>query len=83
MATSAPQPLCASASSQPSGAAGKQPYVDKMRESVVGGLKDVPPVTDADKDTAAPIKKKGGRDPITNKSPWTKEVSGFVFWRQY
>ena len=82
MATSAPQPSPATASGQPSGASGKQPYVDKMREPVVGGLKGVPPVTDAAKDLAAPVKKKGGRDPITNKSPWTKEVRGFVSCRR-
>ena len=65
---------------QPSRASEKEPCKeasggkagDKMKDGT--GLKHVTPVVDPSKANEAPVKRKGGREPITNKSPWTKEV---------
>ena len=65
---------------QPSRASEKEPCEeasggkagDKMKDGT--GLTDVAAVEDPSKANEAPVKRKGGREPITNKSPWTKEV---------
>lgn len=52
-------------------ARGKEPDVTTEASAIDGGKMSA---SKDDKDPSQ-LKKKGGRDPITNKSPWTKEVS--------
>ena len=77
--------LPAGEAEEPSRASEKAPYVDAIgskacdKEKEDTGLKDVPTTEESSKAIEAPVKRKGGRDPITNKSPWTKEVV-CVYW---
>lgn len=64
--------LLACASLLPLTSCARDVAVEEKEEDI--GLQDIPNAEEQSKAHEAPVKRKRGRDPPTNKSPWTQEV---------